>query len=167
MKKFLKKRWHHIPVGIVSGLLALVLVAGGAFATYNWLNFNIEVGVKEPLTIEFNTLGLYSDVDEWIPVGEGITLEMWGHAGNDYNIQLRINNDSRNPLTVKTTFGGDIGNLTFTGWPDGLIPADVGTADAWEWVGTANIKINNDAMPTYNGDEEGTPYTVTVTFTRE
>ena len=167
MKQFLKKRWHGIPIGIVSGLLALMLVAGGAFAAYSWLNFNIEVGVKEPLTIEFNTLGIYGDVDEWVLVEEGVTLTMWGAAGNDYDIQLRINNDSRNPLTVNTIFGGDIAHLTFTGWPDGLIPADVGTADAWEWVGTANIKINNDAMPTYNGDEEGTPYTVTVTFTRE
>ncbi len=32
MKKFLKKKWHRISVVLVSALLALVLVAGGAFA---------------------------------------------------------------------------------------------------------------------------------------
>lgn len=32
MKKFLKKRWHSVPVALVSALLVLALVAGGAFA---------------------------------------------------------------------------------------------------------------------------------------
>jgi len=166
MKRFLRKRWHSIPVALVSALLILCLMAGGVFAAYNWLSFDIEVGVKEPLTIEFNTFGLYSDEDVWIPVEEGITLTMWGHAGNDYDIQLRINNDSRSPLTVETVIKGDTEHITFTGWPDGLIPADLGIDGAWEWEGTAHIKINNDAPPTYNGDVEGVPYTVTVEFTR-
>lgn len=32
MKRFLKKRWHSIPVAMVSVLLVLTLIAGGAFA---------------------------------------------------------------------------------------------------------------------------------------
>ncbi|MBA7558400.1 hypothetical protein ES708_00003 [subsurface metagenome] len=35
MKRLLKKRWHSIPVALVSALLVLVLVAGGAFAAIN------------------------------------------------------------------------------------------------------------------------------------
>ncbi len=32
MKQFLNKRWHSIPVALVSALLAIALMAGGAFA---------------------------------------------------------------------------------------------------------------------------------------
>lgn len=42
MKHFLKKKWHSVPVALVSALLVLVLVAGGALAT---------VHITEPQTI--------------------------------------------------------------------------------------------------------------------
>jgi len=54
MKQFLKKRWHGIPVGIVSGVLALVLVAGGAFAAYNFAKVQVQVTVEEAIVLGYN-----------------------------------------------------------------------------------------------------------------
>ena len=38
MKRFLKKRWHHLPIGIVTAVLVACLVAGSAFAWYEVTN---------------------------------------------------------------------------------------------------------------------------------
>jgi len=51
MKGFLKKRWHTIPVGIITAILLVCLVAGGvvaAAAAYPFFTANIVVEV-EPL----------------------------------------------------------------------------------------------------------------------
>ena len=160
MKQFLKKRWHGIPVGIVSGLLALVLVAGGAFAAYGWLNFNIEVEVMEPLTIEYQVYDQQGASSGWLPVSDGDILTISGHAGNWYDLDLRIHSASRSELIVNTIFDGDTDEITCTGFPNwATVAADYETVGMYEWTGNAIIKINNTTEP-------GT-YSVTVEFTRE
>ncbi|GAI43222.1 unnamed protein product [marine sediment metagenome] len=47
MTKFLKKRWHGIPLGIVSAILVVCLLAGGALAAYNFFTMPAEVTVIE------------------------------------------------------------------------------------------------------------------------
>ena len=57
MKSFLKKRWHHLPMGIVTAVLAVCLLAGGAFAAYNFFTATAEVKVGEPFTFGVNYVG--------------------------------------------------------------------------------------------------------------
>ena len=38
----LKRKWHGIPVALVSALLALVMIAGGALAAYNFTGMNVQ-----------------------------------------------------------------------------------------------------------------------------
>ena len=52
MKRFFKKRWHSIPVALVSALLILALTAGGAFAAYQF--FEADILIAE-LTVEQET----------------------------------------------------------------------------------------------------------------
>lgn len=51
MKRFLRKRWHRIPIGIVAVLMALILVAGSAFAAYTAWTGTAEVEVGEAITV--------------------------------------------------------------------------------------------------------------------
>jgi len=46
--KFLKKRWHGIPLAIITGILLVCLLAGGAFASYNFFTVTINVEVAPP-----------------------------------------------------------------------------------------------------------------------
>lgn len=174
MKRFLKKRWHSIPIGIITALLILGLVAGGVFATYNWLSFTAEFEVEEPLSIQYNVHGLYGGPGEepgdpegvWIPLSNNDILPFRGDAGNDYDIHLRIHSASRADLPVKLLVSGNTGKITCTGGlqrgDDDIISGVTVPADkedgTFEWDGYVNIKINND---TPSGD-----YSLTFTFTR-
>lgn len=52
MKRFLKKRWHSIPVGIVSAVLLVCLLAGSAFAAYTvWTHNSAEITVAESIEV--------------------------------------------------------------------------------------------------------------------
>ena len=155
-----KKKWHRIPVGILTAVMLVCLLAGSAFAAYGWLNFTTTIEVMEPLSIEYNLAGEYGGDDVWHPLGDADSLTISGHAGNYYDIQLRIHNASRSALTVKTTFTGDTAQITCIGFPDGLVDADHEVDGEWEWEGVAQVKINNDAPAPET-------YTITPTFTRE
>jgi len=64
MKEFLKKRWHRIPVALVSALLVIALVAGGAFAAYGFLKADIQVEVEEAIAV-----GTFDTWDNLHPYG--------------------------------------------------------------------------------------------------
>lgn len=57
MRKFLKKRWHGIPVGIISAMLITCLLAGGALAAYQFFTATVNVEVEEPFTFGVNYVG--------------------------------------------------------------------------------------------------------------
>jgi len=65
MKRFLKKRWHSIPVGIITAVLVLGLVAGGVFAAidaFEVFRSVTKVTVLEPLeVIEIQAPGEFWD----------------------------------------------------------------------------------------------------------
>lgn len=149
MKSFLRKRWHHIPIGIMSVVLALVLVAGSAFAAYSFLGFTTDISVDEPLAIEYNLQGQYGGDDAWhlLPDQDSLTIE--GSAGDVFNIDLRINNRANSSLTVNTVITGQAGHFTFTGFPNGSVNASDGVdINSPEWgPETATIKVNGDAPP--------------------
>ena len=55
MKRFLKKRWHSIPVGILTAVLVVCLLAGSALAAYNFLTYTADVTVEEAIGVQFTT----------------------------------------------------------------------------------------------------------------
>jgi len=160
MKRFLKKKWHHLPLGIVTVILLACLVTGSAFAAYNFLSFTTEIFVDEPLTVEFNLNGNYGGDSNWHPLdGAGDELTIDGSAGDVFDIYLRINNRADSALTVHTVITGQTAHFTCSGFPNGSIPESDGNDAVPEWQGLTTISINGDAPPaTYN---------VTFTFTRE
>jgi hypothetical protein len=57
MKRFLRWKYRSIPMGIVSAVLILCLLAGSAFAGYGFFNGSAEVTVVEPMTVVHNGIG--------------------------------------------------------------------------------------------------------------
>jgi len=51
MKRFLTKRWHTIPVGIITGILVVCLLAGGALAAYTVWTRDAQIGVLESIEV--------------------------------------------------------------------------------------------------------------------
>jgi len=138
MKRFLKKRWHSIPVALVSALLVLALVAGGAFAAYNFFTASIKAEVVEAIAIgtwdTWDNLDPYGSVDDVdITIGEeGITIE--GAADTPYVgegfcpgewivIPVNIRNGSDGALTLSASVSGNLALeylwKTNDGTPDG------------------------------------------------
>ena len=154
MKNFLRKRWHGIPIGIIA-VLALV---GVVAASYTFLSHTVEITVDEPLLIEYNLQGQYGGDSDWHELGDEDSLTIEGSAGDVFNIDLCINNRANSALTVTTGFVGDTYWFTFTGFPDGTVPASDGDDSNPEWSGTTSLKIKGDAPV---GD-----YSVTLNFNR-
>ena len=153
MKRFLKKRWHGIPVGIIA-VLALV----GVVAAATVLSFTTVITVDEPLTIEYNLQGQYAGDAFWHPLGDEDSLTIEGSAGDIFDIDLRINNRANGPVTVNTVTSGDTYWFTFTGFPNGNVQASLGDNDDPEWEKTVSVKISG-----------GTPvgvYSINFTFSR-
>jgi len=155
--KFVWKRWHGIPAMLVV-VLAVVLTTGGVFAAYTFKSFTTTVTVDEPLTIEYNLQGQYGGDSAWHPLGDEDSLTIDGSAGDVFNIDLRINNRADSSLTVNTSITGQTANFTFSGFPNGSIPASDGNDAVPEWSNTVAVNINGDAPP-------GT-YSVNFAFTR-
>ena len=145
------KKWHGVPVGLILGVMALILVTGGVFAAFSFLSFTTEVTVDEPLAIEYNLQGQYGGDSNWYPLGDEDSLTIEGSAGDTFDLDLRINNRANGPLTITTVITGQTANFTFTGFPNGSIPASDGNDTVPEWSGGVSLKVNGDAPPgTYN-----------------
>ena len=154
MKKFLKRRWHGIPIGIIAVLVLVGVVA----AAYSVLSFTTQITVDEPLTIEYNLQGAYGGDSDWHPLGDEDSLTIEGSAGDIFNIDLRINNRANGPVTVNTVITGEKYWFTFTGFPNGDVQASLGDNDDPEWNKTMILTISG-----------GTPvgeYSVHINFTR-
>jgi len=89
MKSFLKKRWHAIPIGIITAVLLVCLVAGSAFAAYQVWEYNFKTTVDEPITVE---------------VTEQLTNPMYPGLGT--NSEYIITNIGSAPLSITATWPG-------------------------------------------------------------
>jgi len=123
MKRFLERKWHGIPLVIMTAVMLVCLVAGSAFAAFNFLSLTTEIFVDEPLSIEYNLQSNYGGDSDWHPLGDEDSMTLDRSAGDSFVMDLRITNDADNALTVNTVFSSDTpGTLqwfTFTGFPDG------------------------------------------------
>jgi len=111
MKRFLKKRWHSVPIGILAVVMALVLVAGSAFAWYAVTTGTAEVTVDEAISYEVTgqTDGDFnSETSVW-------TVSML--AGETEIIYMTVSNTSSAELEVVATYtiSPPIAGITVTG----------------------------------------------------
>ncbi|MBA7584461.1 hypothetical protein ES708_26416 [subsurface metagenome] len=116
MKRFLNKKWHSIPVALLSALLVLALVAGGAFAA---------VYITEDQLITQEITEPYVPPDKDYGTIEAPTIDLPG-------------------IEVGETFGLVTGTVTVTVGPDGVgkwlhIRLDDTTVGAYDFFG-ANIR---------------------------
>lgn len=162
MKKFFKKRWHSVPIGLLAGILSVCLVAGSVFAAYGFWSATADVTVLEALEVQVNgDDNTWISGDTWatVPNGYNFTIPD-AHPGEFAPVQVKVLNDGHAPLTATLTY-------SITGYPDGGF-GKVTVVSAWtagdvvsaggERMHTVNVTVLNDAPP---GE-----YTVALTFNR-
>ncbi len=145
MKSFLKRRWHSIPVALVSALLVLVLVAGGVLAAYQVFTSTTEVIVLEPLEVtEIQAPGEWwdwSDPEAAIQYPEiyaGMDLGAIGYGGKYFILNLMPSRNlyglpSGSPqfISITVTVLETTGQMEWYG-------IDIYPASGWHATDTAN-----------------------------
>lgn len=115
MKSFLKKRWHHLPIGIISAVLVACLLAGSAFAWYQVTTGTADVTVDEAISYTVTAGGdgsFDTDTSVW-------TVSIY--PGEMKVLYMTVFNDSSVALDVVATVDPiSVGGLTVTG--NGGIP---------------------------------------------
>lgn len=129
MKSFLKKRWHSIPVALVSVLLVLALVAGGAFAAFTVLTGTTEVTVEEAITAEYSISGV------WTPIPDEFVMEVDPYfPGEEDTGYYRVYNESSVELPIA---------VDLTAVPDDWVITGINIAwsdSGWEtWQGLVTV----------------------------
>ncbi len=176
----LKRKWHGIPLALVSAVLVLVLIAGGALAAYNFTGMAVRVEVDEPLQVQYNLYWFVHDTqnpegrwDEsgWQDAaGLGAEIPAGFSAGDQMVLKLRMNNRANTTLTVSTIITDTYGVFSWSGFPQSqVIPVSngydfgsntVNDATAADWSsGNIDLAIDGDAAPG--------SYPLTFVFTRE
>ena len=142
MKHFLRKKWHGIPVGIVTVVLLTFLIAGSAFAAYPFLSGSVKVEVEEAITVSYQWSG-----GDWT-VWDGTELTITdAYPGESVVIGIKVANASSADLTINMVAtvmdapGGGWDKITVTGGPAGVV------AGGTTWTGTVTGTIANDAPP--------------------
>lgn len=164
MKRFFLKRWHSVPVAsLVAVLLGLALIGSGVAGAFGFgfLSFSTVITLDEPLTVEYNLHSLYGGDSEWHSLGDEDSLTLERSPGDNFVMQLRINNYSDNALTVYTTYTTpkplNINYFTFDGWPGrgGVDGSCAGGGNTYFWV---TVTAHGNAPPG--------PYTINFVFDR-
>lgn len=170
MKRFLRKRWHNIPVGIITTVLVVCLLAGSVLAYQVWTS-NIEAEVLECIEVtikEEADLTVYpnqGDCDKYL-------IHNFGPAPVDVTVTMEVLDIDRTELEgltiVYSNAAGEWGPLygmaeivinseelqylTYT-FPLGIY--DYAQAEEWEegkgissYASVlAGFKVRNDASP--------------------
>ncbi len=185
----LKRKWHGIPLALVSAVLVLVLIASGVLAAYNFTGMDVDIAVDEPLQVQYNLMWFVHDNENpegrwdnsgWHDTAPGEAITASFSAGDETYLFLRMNNRANSGLTVNTVIDGNVGKFTFGTFPTGLaVPASTGhdfhgstvsDKDAAEWTqgdpygvvpsGGILIKVKGDTPAPAT-------YSLTFEFTRE
>ena len=119
MRKFLKKRWKGLPVGLVVGFSALILIAGSVAAAYTFLNQEVNVTVNEPMLVEYSIDGGAS----WVTPNDGTPIAVVCYSGESMLINIRVTNSAHVSLNVTSDFVDSswvpVTWATVTGLPNG------------------------------------------------
>ena len=172
--KLSTKKWFGMPAVLVAVMLAVVLLASGALAAYNFLAVTTNITVAEPLLVQYNFNGTSGMDSEWHVLGDLDSQTIEASAGDIFYFDIRIQNVAEQALTVNTLVEG-FGKSYFTlvGFPDGGLDnvtfsdgVDVGDAgyldpNNAEWFNSVELSVNGDCPVALTG------YDITFTFTRE
>jgi len=162
MKRFLKSKWRSIPVGVVSMVLIFALVAGSAFAAYNFWSADVDMEVLEALEIQVDgTDNTWIDGDGYRVVPDGYTFTIPdAHPGESASIHVKVVNVGWADLTASMSYtvasypAGGATKVTVTSdWTGGRPVAAQGSTEAW-----VECNVANDAPPG--------AYTVQIGFNR-
>lgn len=130
MKSFLKKRWHHLPLGIVTAVLLVCLLAGGAFAAYQFVTGTAELTVEEALELVWMDPPFAPGLD-WDPNTNTLTVNL--KAGETTGSMFWITNSASVDIPVTVIW-------TQTGGPEAVLgpggPYPMPCAESWigcEW----------------------------------
>jgi len=96
MRKFLKKRWHSIPIGVITAVFLVCALVGSVFAAYTFWSGTVDISVQECMTVS-NLEGDSGDV-----VGGVWTVSML--PGETKVLYLRISNASSAGILVTPGF---------------------------------------------------------------
>jgi len=137
MKRFLKKRWHSIPVGIVAVLMALILVAGGAFAAgYGFFTSALQVEVEEAMVV-----GAWNTWDNLKPYGsdtEAVWVDGDPGAGTLGDVAITLGGTSEEPTVSIATIEGYAGAGFVAGeWI--VIPLNIRNGSSGELTLSASV----------------------------
>ena len=143
MKGFMKKRWHGLPVGLVTAALLVCLLAGSAFAAYNFLQADIEVEVQEAI---YPSFGASDDLQPYMVPESGVLP--------DINV---TSSGSTVTLTIKEEEGGDASE--FLPGEELVLPlnlrnrsdADFTVVGSW-WGGGGNVILEYTYETNISGD---------------
>ncbi|GAI60353.1 unnamed protein product [marine sediment metagenome] len=123
--KLFKKRWHRLPVGIITAVLVACLIAGSAFAAYNFFTFDAQVEVLEAIDVSFTP-----EHDSWpgdINYDEG-TITVTGLMPGCWKCGfLELTNKAMDDLAVDFDITPNPSNYKIDVWVWGQ---DIGIPDA-------------------------------------
>jgi hypothetical protein len=150
MKKLWNWKWRSIPVGIVSAVLILCLVAGSAFAAYSFLSGTADIEVIEAFTLRYSP-----DNTNWYPLEDSFTLSgMTCNPGESWQAWIEVKNDSSATLHLDADYSvSPTSGMTLTG--DIFAGVDVPHGTSYY---TIQWSVDDDAPP-------GT-YTLSIEFYR-
>lgn len=117
MKRFLRKRWRSIPIGILAVLMALILVAGSAFAAFQVFTSNTTVTVLESVEVtEIQAPGWFWD---WHtpeePAVEQVIYPSCDLGANGWGGKYLIHNISPQPVEITVTVTESSGQVEWYG----------------------------------------------------
>jgi len=101
MKRLFSKKWHRIPVAIVSALLVSVLVGGVVFAVgYGFFTTNIWTTVEEAI---FPSFGWSDDLDPYM-IGDGVVSDVEGPVNPYFALERTLPTGANLYTTGPITF---------------------------------------------------------------
>ena len=106
MKRVFGKRWHRIPVALVSAVLVLMLLAGGVLAAFNVFMGNANVTVVEAFTIS-NTGG--DNNEAYTGPNDNAVWAVSLYPGETKFLNVLVSNASPITVTIGTTGVGNNG----------------------------------------------------------
>lgn len=145
MKGFFAKRWHKLPVGIISAMLLVCLLAGSAFAVYQFFTGSATVTVNEAIT-----WGSATGDGGWDNAAGKWTVSIYPNETK--HLQLGLYNAGSVAITATVNFTGTFDGLTLSGDGQYAVPAGSGV-----WV-NLSVAASSSATPGV--------YTIPLTMTR-
>jgi uncharacterized membrane protein len=147
LKGFLAKRWHGVPVGILTAVLLVCLLASSALAAYLFWSGSAKVTVAECMTVT-NLGGDDGDFNadmQWI-----VTMK----PGETKILKVRVANSSSAALQVDLGCGTPQPCITVTWAPASSVIAGGNYGDF-----TLTVTVSGSAFPT--------EYSIPLTITRQ